>query len=146
MVKISQTASIKQFYEIEGDDGFYFEGKSGSISRLQSISIFNQNTTIKGIYKIPKWVNFIPFGYLFGKANVTRVFNLYRNDELYGSICLWTHGFLKSCYVIQLNDAVLHCYPRLTVAGLLTARTRCTMFRPFLQTSVNPLKNVCLVK
>lgn len=114
IVKISQTASnIKQFYEIEGDDGFCFEGKNGSISRFQPISIFNQDTTIKGIHKIPKWVNFIPFRYLFGKANVRRVFNLYRNDALYGSIYLWTHGFLKSCYVIQLNNAVLHCYTRL---------------------------------
>ncbi|HHW45629.1 MAG TPA: hypothetical protein GXX17_01795 [Clostridiales bacterium] len=103
IVKISQTASnIKQFYEIEGDDGFCFEGKNGSISRFQPISIFNQDTTIKGIHKIPKWVNFIPFRYLFGKANVRRVFNLYRNDALWQYLLMDARVFKKLlCYTAE---------------------------------------------
>lgn len=111
VIKISQTASnIKQSYDIESEN-FYYSGDLGSISRLQSITMSNKDTTIKGIYNISKWVNYIPLRYLFGKANLTRVFHLYKNDEIYGSIAFSKHGFLKSFYVIALDSCeIFRCY------------------------------------
>ena len=111
IIKISQTASnIKQCYDIESEN-FYYSGDAGSISRLQSITLSNKENTIKGIYKISKWVNYIPLRYLFGKANLTRVFHLYENDNIYGSIVFSKHGFLKSFYVIALDSGeIFHCY------------------------------------
>lgn len=74
IVKISQTASnLKQNFDIESDN-FYFYGKSGSMSRFQTITLSNKETTIKGIYNLSKWVNHIPFRWLFGEANLTRLF------------------------------------------------------------------------
>lgn len=101
IVKISQTASnIKQLYDIKSDN-FSFQGEFGNVSRLQSITLFNKNTTIKGIYNFSKWVNYIPLRYLFGKANLTRVFCLYRNEEIYGSIVFSKHGFLKAFMLLR---------------------------------------------
>ncbi len=111
IVKISQTASnIKQSYDIEGEN-FYFQGDVGSLTRLQSITLSNKETTIKGIYNISKWVNYIPLRHLFGEANITRVFHLYENDNIYGVIVFSKHGFLKSFYVIALDSGeIFHCY------------------------------------
>ena len=111
IIKISQTASnIKQSYDIESEN-FYYNGDAGSISRLQSITLSNNENTIKGIYNISKWVNYIPFRYLFGEANLTRLFHLYENDNLYGVIVFSKHGFLKSFYVIALDSGeIFHCY------------------------------------
>lgn len=111
IVKISQTASnIKQSYDIDGEN-FYFQGDVGSLSRLQSITLSNKETTIKGIYNISKWVNYIPLRHLFGEANLTRVFHLYENDNIYGVIVFSKHGFLKSFYVIALDSGeIFHCY------------------------------------
>ena len=111
IIKISQTASnIKQSYDIESEN-FYYSGDAGSISRLQSITLSNKENTIKGIYNISKWVNYIPLRYLFGEANLTRVFHLYKNDNIYGSIVFSKHGFLKSFYVIALDSGeIFHCY------------------------------------
>ena len=111
IIKISQTASnIKQSYDIESEN-FYYSGDAGSISRLQSITMSNKDTTIKGIYNISKWVDYIPLRYLFGEANLTRVFHLYKNDDIYGSIVFSKHGFLKSFYVIALDSGeIFHCY------------------------------------
>lgn len=113
IVKISQTASnIKQNFDIESDN-FYFYGKSGSMSRFQTITLSNKETTIKGIYNLSKWVNHIPFRWLFGEANLTRVFHLYKNENIYGSIVLSNHGFMKSFYVIALDSGeTFHCYSR----------------------------------
>lgn len=111
IVKISQTASnIKQSYDIESEN-FYYSGDAGSISRLQTITLSNKENTIKGIYKISKWVNYIPLRYLFGKANETRHFTLYKNDNTYGNIVFSKHGLFKSFYVIALESGeVFHCY------------------------------------
>lgn len=111
IIKISQTASnIEQSYNIESEN-FYYSGDAGSMSRLQSITLSNKNNTIKGIYNISKWVNYIPLRYLFGEANLTRVFHLYKNDNIYGSIVFSKHGFLKSFYVIALvSGEIFHCY------------------------------------
>lgn len=111
IIKISQTASnIKQSYDIESEN-FYYSGDAGSISRLQSITLSNKENAIKGIYNISKWVNYIPLRYLFGEANLTRVFHLYKNDDIYGSIVFSKHGFLKSFYVIALDSGeIFHCY------------------------------------
>ncbi len=111
IIKISQTASnIKQSYDIESEN-FYYSGDAGSISRLQSITISNKENTIKGVYKISKWVNYIPLRYLFGNANITQVFHLYKNDNVYGSIVFSKHGFWKSFYVIALDcGETFHCY------------------------------------
>jgi len=112
IIKISQAASnIKQSYNIEGET-FYYSGNAGSISRLQSITLSHKENTIKGIYNISKWVNYIPLRYLFGEANLTRVFHLYKNDNFYGSIVFSKHGFLNSFYVIALDSGeIFHCYP-----------------------------------
>ncbi len=113
IVKISQTASnIKQTFDIESDH-FYFQGEAGKVSRLQTITLSNENTVIKGVYHLSKWVNYIPFRWLFGKANLTRTFHLYKNENLYGSIVFSKHGFMKSFYVLALgNDEIFHCYCR----------------------------------
>jgi len=113
IVKISQTASnIKQTFDIESDD-FYYYGELGSMSRFQTITLSNNDTTIKGIYTLSKWVNYIPFRWLFGKANLTRVFRLYKNENIYGSIVLSKHGFIKSFYAIAFDSGeVFHCYSR----------------------------------
>ena len=111
IIKISQTASnIKQSYDIEGEN-FYYSGVTGSISRLQSITLSNKENTIKGVFNISKWVNYIPLRYLFGNANLTRVFHIYKNDNIYGVIVFSKHGFLKSFYVIALDSGeIFHCY------------------------------------
>ena len=111
IIKISQTASnIKQSYDIESEN-FYYSGDAGSISSLQAIIMSNKDTTIKGVYNISKWVNYIPLRYLFGEANLTRVFHLYKNDNIYGSIAFSKHGLLKSFYVIALDSGeIFHCY------------------------------------
>ena len=113
IVKISQTASnIKQTFDIESDN-FYFYGELGSINRFQTITLSNKDTTIKGIYNLSKWVNYIPFRWLFGKANLTGVFHLYKNENIYGSIVFSKHGFLKSFYVIALDSGeIFHSYSR----------------------------------
>ena len=113
IVKISQTASnVKQTFDIECDD-FYFYGELGSINRFQSIVISNKDTTIKGIYSLSKWVNHIPLRWLLGKTNLTRVFQLYKNENAYGSIVFSKHGFMKSFYVITLDSGdIFHCYSR----------------------------------
>ena len=81
IVKIVQTASnIKQRFYIDSNN-FYLEGECGNISRLQSITLFNQNVTIQGVYRISKWVHYIPLRYLFGKANITGTFSLSRNGR-----------------------------------------------------------------
>ena len=111
IVKISQTASnIKQTYDVESKS-FYFYGKLGSINRLQTITLSNKETTIKGIYSLSQWVNYIPFRWLFGKANLTRFFHLYENENIYGSVVFSKQGFRKSFYVIALDSGeIFHCY------------------------------------
>ena len=111
IIKISQTASnIQQSYDIAGEN-FYFQGNAGSLSRLQTITLSNKEKTIKGLYNVSKWVNYIPFRHLFGEANLTRVFHLYENDNIYGVIVFSKHGFLKSFYVIALDSGeIFHCY------------------------------------
>lgn len=113
IITISQIASnIKQLYDINGEN-FYYSGKTGSINRLQSITLHNKENTIKGIYNISNWVNYIPFRHLFGKANLTRVFDLYKNGTIYGSIIFSKHGFFKSFYMIKLcSGEMFHCYYR----------------------------------
>ncbi len=111
IITITQTASnIKQTYNIESDN-FYFQGNCGSFSHLQKITLSGKNDIITGNYNTANAVNYIPFRYLFGSANISRVFDLYRNGNLYGSIAFSKHGFLKSFYVIALdNGEILHCY------------------------------------
>ena len=92
IVTISQTASnTKQSYNIESEN-FYYSGEAGSISRLQSITIFNKENTIKGIYNISKWVNYIPLRYLFGEANLTRVFYLIKTKISMEALCFQSTG------------------------------------------------------
>ena len=113
IVKISQTASnIKQTFDIESD-AFYFYGELGSMNKFQTITLSNKKTTIRGIYNLSKWVNYIPFRWLFGEANLTRVFHLYKDENIYGSIIFSKHGFMKSFYVIALGSGeIFHCYSR----------------------------------
>jgi len=111
IITISQTASnIKQSYTIEGDN-FYFKGDNGKFNSFQKIILSNKNDTIMGVFNLSKWINYIPFRYLFGGTNLSRLFLLYKNDSLYGSIVFSKHGFYKSFYVIALDDGqILHCY------------------------------------
>ena len=111
IITISQTASnIKQSYTVEGDQ-FYFQGENGKFNRHQKITLSNEKDTITGTFTPTKWYNHIPYRYLFGGTNLTRLFLLYKNASLYGSIVFSEHGFLKSFYVIALNDGeIIHCY------------------------------------
>lgn len=113
IVKISQTASnIKQTFDIECDN-FYFYGKLGSYSRFQNIILSNKDSTIKGIFNFSKWVNYIPFRWLFGEGNLAKVFQLYKNENMYGSITFSKHGFMKAFYVIALDSGeIFQCYCR----------------------------------
>lgn len=113
IVKISQTASnVKQLFDINSE-GLYSQGEVGNVSRFQTITISNKNTTIKGVYNLSKWTNYIPFRWLFGKSNITRAFRVYKNDNDYANIVLSKHGLLKSCYIIELySGEVFHCYRR----------------------------------
>lgn len=113
IIKIAQTASnIKQSYYINGDN-FNFHGNLGSIDKYQDISISNNETSIKGVHHFSRWVNYIPLRYFFGKENLTRVFDLYLNENKYGSIAFSKHGYYKSFYIITLDSGhIFHCYSR----------------------------------
>lgn len=113
IVKISQTASnIKQTFDIESDV-FYFQGKVGQFSRFQPITLSNKDTKMKGVYHFSEWINYIPFRWLFGKENYTKIFRLYKNENIYGSIMYSQRGFMKSFHVITLNSGeIFHCYCR----------------------------------
>ena len=113
IVKISQTASnIKQTFDIESDV-FYFQGKVGQFSRFQPITLSNKDTKMKGVYHLSKWINYIPFRWLFRKENHTKIFYLYKNENIYGSIMFSQRGFMKSFHVITLNSGeIFHCYCR----------------------------------
>ena len=114
IVKITQTASnIKQEYDIERED-HYLRGKAGSVSRFQNIVMSGADVSIEGKYHVSSPVNYIPFRYLFGAANQRRNFCLYRDGEKYGDIFFIRHGFLKSFYMIDLDDGTdFCCYVRL---------------------------------
>ena len=113
ILRITQTASnIKQTYDIFGED-FFGQGNVGNFSRMQAISLSWKENTIRGVFRISKWVNYIPYRYLFGKANLTRGFVLYKNDTEYGSIVFSRHGYHRSFYVITLNSGeTFYCYYR----------------------------------
>lgn len=113
IIKIIQTASnIKQTYDIVGED-FCYQGKTGSISTMQAITLSNEKNIIRGIFSLSPWINYIPFRYLLGFDNRTRLFRLYQNDTPCGSIVCSEHGFLKRYYVITLeNGEIFYCYPR----------------------------------
>ena len=113
IIKISQTASnIKQQYEISGE-GFYCQGDVGNVSRLQQITLCDSENTVKGVYSPSKWTNYIPLFYIFGKACLTRVFCLYKNNKTYGKIAFSKHGFLKNFYIMTLNSGeTFYCYCR----------------------------------
>ena len=104
IVKITQTASnVKQEYNIESES-FYYQGKAGSLSPLQSVIMTNKDACIKGTYKISKLFNYIPLRYLFGKINLTRCFHLYKNNSKYGSFAFLRQGISKCHYVITLDS------------------------------------------
>ena len=111
IVKLSQTASnIKQQYNVTGNN-FNYQGQAGSFSKLQPIILHNNRTTLKGTYTLSNLLNYIPLRYLFNKQNLTRQFSLYRNNKKYGCIAFSKHGWLKSCYVITLdNGNTFKCY------------------------------------
>lgn len=111
ILTISQTSSnTKQEYDIFGEN-FYCQGKLGNLHRFQKITLSNKETTLSGTHRLNKWVNYIPFRYLFGSPNLTRLFNLSQNDSSYGSIVFSRHGIYESFYVITLNcGKILHCY------------------------------------
>lgn len=113
IIKLTQTASnIKQYYDVEGED-FFFVGKIGSINRLQPIKMFNENTLIKGVFNFSKCINYIPFRWLLGKENHTKKFQVFKNENLYGSITFSRNGFMQSCYTITLESGnSFHCYCR----------------------------------
>lgn len=114
IIKIIQTSSnIKQEYDIEFPESTFF-GSAGNVSALQHIEIFNKDTNLSGKFQISNWVNYIPLRYLFGVANLTRAFLIERNEEDIGEFIFSKHGFMKSFYVITLNDdTILHCYTRM---------------------------------
>ncbi|MBQ3069964.1 MAG: hypothetical protein IJD01_08485 [Clostridia bacterium] len=111
IITISQTASnVKQSYEVESEHGRY-HGEAGSVSRLQSVTLSDKDTTLKGVYSLSSWVHYIPLRYLFGKENRTRVFHLYKNDRPYGRFAYSKHGLFKSCYEITTESGdVVRCY------------------------------------
>lgn len=111
IIKITQTASnIKQTYKIEGE-GLFYHGKSGSRSTVEPITLTNDTETLLGTYNFPALINYIPFRYLFGTPNLTRGFDIYRNNVSIGSVVFSQHGFWKSFYQIKLHDGTdLRCY------------------------------------
>lgn len=115
IIKITQTsANIRQCYDMkEIDNGidFHFQGKAGSLSSKEPITLTSETEVLEGLHYISDAKNYIPFRYLFGGANLTRGFDIFRNEESIGSIVFSQHGFLKSFYLISLNDdTFLRCY------------------------------------
>ena len=113
IVKISQTASnTKQTFDIESDT-FYFHGEAGSFDLHQPITLLNRNTKINGIYHFSKLRNYIPFRWLWGKTSITRIFRLYKNDSMCGSVAFYKKDFMKNYYLIELDDGTaFRCYFR----------------------------------
>ncbi len=113
IIKLSQTASrAKQSYDIYIGD-IYYQGDLGNLSQLQPITLVSDGSALKGIYRPSSWCNYIKLRYYLGKENITRVFQLYKNDEQYGEFRFSEHGYKKSYYVITLNSGeVFICYYR----------------------------------
>jgi len=113
IIKISQTsARIKPSYDVYIGDKYY-QGDLGGLSQLQSIALSGDGSALKGVFSPSSWYNYIKLRYYLGKENITRVFHLYKNDEQYGKFYYSQHGFMKSYYVIALNNGeVFHCYYR----------------------------------
>lgn len=113
IIKISQTsARIKPSYDIYIGDKYY-QGDLGGLSQLQSIALSGDGSVLKGVFSPSSWYNYIKLRHYFGKENITQVFYLYKNDEQYGKFYYSQHGFMKSYYVIALNNGeVFHCYYR----------------------------------
>ena len=113
IVKIVQTASnIKQLYYIQGEN-FSYQGDVGNLSKLQNITISNDKNNVKADYFMSPIDNYIPFRFLFGGGSKTRVFCLYKNDNLYGTMLFLKKGFFDECYVIALDNGMkLNCYFR----------------------------------
>lgn len=111
IIKIHQTASnIKQTYSIDGEN-FHFIGNSGSICQFQPITISNKESTIKGVFCLANWVNYIPLRHLFNIENLRKSFHIFKNDNKYGKIMFSKHGFLKRYYMISLdNGETYYCY------------------------------------
>jgi len=113
IIKISQTASnIKQAYDIDCDGGYY-HGNAGTFSRFQPVTLYNSENTLKGVFKLSNLINYIPFRWLFGKANTSRFFKIYKNNDYYGNMAYLHHGFMKRCYEIKLKSGeIFYCYTR----------------------------------
>lgn len=110
IISIKQTSSnIRQKYDIESDN-FHFKGELGNLFRFQPITVSNADTEIKGIHKISKLKNYIPFRYLFGKTNKTRMFYLYCDGVKYGSISFLREGLLKTRHIISTDKTTFYCY------------------------------------
>lgn len=113
VIKIQQeTSNLSQSYYVSGD--FCCQGELGSVSRFQDIFLYKQNEEIlRGKYRFGRFVDHIPFRYLFGYTNFGRAFHLYRQNNLCGSFIFSLEGFLKSSYVVSVGDnTIFHCYFR----------------------------------
>ena len=111
VIKIQQMESnTKQIYDIDVEDKYY-NGVLGSFLFTQDIVLTSKETELKGVFKLSSLKNYIPFMYLFRDDVYTRRFEIHRNGSLYGSVALWNQGFLKQCYVINMNSGrTFHCY------------------------------------
>lgn len=114
IIKIMQrTSNIKQQYDIFGlyGDRFNYQGELGSLNRCQPITLFNKQTTLKGIYKWPKWVDLIPFSYIFGRTCVTRIFDVCKDEAPCATVAFFRDGPFTCFYKITMgNNDVYNCY------------------------------------
>ena len=107
IIDIIQTAGIfKQTYEVCGK-GFGFSVNVGRFHRYQNILMTNPCDRIEGEWQFSRWYHYIPFRWLFGKANVKNRFRIRQNESPVGTVQYSHHGFLKSRYEMLLDDGTV---------------------------------------
>ena len=112
IIEIQQLSSnIKQTFSVEGD--LLASAALGRVHRLQPISVSDSDRIlISARYRYPGWTNYIPFRHLFGIESKRRFFCVEKDGRDIGVMYFSCHGFLRSCYRIQLWDGTeLSCYP-----------------------------------
>ena len=114
VITVTQTASnVKQSYLISSPDGFGFTANAGNMSSYQDIVLSSANDTLEASYSIGDCKNNFPFIHIFGVESISRAFRVTKNGTEIGRIARSDHGFLKSYYVINLNNdkkTKIYCY------------------------------------
>ena len=113
IIEVKQTcANLRQEFEIYYNKNFAYYGKLGSLHPMQDILLYDAEKTVaEGRFRFSRWINYIPFRYLFGSAALKRYFEItYKNEKT--AFFLSRQGFFKSFYVISTGDKGFRAYSR----------------------------------